>query len=61
MNYERIVSVMDNPFDGLSIKEAQRMMVYLTYIVEPAMTVVEVIDKLGCVLAEKIGLPSFKQ
>lgn len=50
MDYESIAK-KDNPFEGLSIEEKRRLVVYFCYVAQPVMTMDEIEGKWGCVLS----------
>ena len=50
MDYESMAK-KDNPFEGLSIEEKRRLVVYFCYVAQPVMTMDEIEGKWGCVLS----------
>lgn len=50
MDYESIAK-KDNPFEGLSIEEKRRLVVYFCYVAQPVMTMDEIEGKWGCDLS----------
>lgn len=53
-------SIMENPFDGLSLDERRRMMIYYTVVREPVLTAEEVKSRWNVELAADEQLPVFK-
>ena len=49
MDYESIAK-KDNPFEGLSVGEKKRLVVYFCYVTQPVMTMEEIEGKWGSVL-----------